>query len=163
MRCWNGDLRMDFLSSSWLTWGHPPEASINSCHDGGLPYPLKKEGREKKKGGRSARQHGQVITVLRKVTKCHRVIEWGSAGWSRSEKSFTSICRGKKWIPAIWFRAAEVLFRKKHTFFSHSCGMVNVWGERQEVVYLLCLSGAAGFFLFLFYLLGWTNPCCTAR
>lgn len=71
---------MDFLSSSWLTWGHPPEASINSCRDAGSPYPLKKEGRKEKKKGekRSATWPGHY-----RLAQGHKMPlgNWVKLGW----------------------------------------------------------------------------------
>lgn len=66
-----------------LTWGHASQASISSCCDGGFAVPRKKERKNKKE-----ELNGTARSLLScaRSQKCHRVIEWSSAGSCESEK-----------------------------------------------------------------------------
>lgn len=66
-----------------LTWGHASQASISSCCDGGFAVPRKKERKNKKE---ELSGTARSLLSCARSQKCHRVIEWSSAGSCESEK-----------------------------------------------------------------------------
>ena len=82
-----------------LTWGRASQASISSCCDGGFAVPGKTERKNKKEG-----LSGTVRSLLScaRSQKCHRVIEWSSAGSCESEKGDSPpSVEGGEWIRAV--------------------------------------------------------------
>lgn len=100
-----------------LTWGHASQASISSCCDGGFAVPRKKERKNKKE---ELSGTARSLLSCARSQKCHRVIEWSSAGSCKSEKgdsppsvggkvnqscfmSGLGLCSSLKWVSSPHF------------------------------------------------------------
>lgn len=120
-----------------LTWGRASQASISSCCDGGFAVPGKTERKNKKEGLSGT---ARSLLSCARSQKCHRVIEWSSAGSCESEKgdSPPSVGGGSE-SGLFHVRAGFVQQPEIISFFSsfwtlskkNPCGRRRPWGRQR--------------------------------
>lgn len=129
-----------------LTWGHASQASISSCCDGGFAVPRKKERKNKKE-----ELNGTARSLLScaRSQKCHRVIEWSSAGSCESEKGDSPPSVGGKvnqscfmsglgLCSSLKLQVSSPHFERSAKKKKKTCGRRRPWGRQRRKFICRC-------------------------